>query len=255
MSGAWTGRRFAILMPWGRVGSNLVVGVFNEAAGVPLLNEPTTRIRGTAAAVGPFAADREQLDFLAAFPAPADFVNGDPAVGVAGVKLTHTSFLSPMGAYEALAAGGYRIAAMDRRDHLRAAVSQLRAEQRRADKGGRRGAWAVKAGERKPGPTALDPALLLHRAGAFEIRSRAMHDYLAALIPAERVIHVEYADLSADPEGTIRGIADHVGVALPDRFALPHRKATSDDLREDVLNYDEVRAAAAGTPFERFLDD
>lgn len=242
---------FAIVMPWGRVGSNLVLDVLVEHTNVGVANEPTTALR-TPYERGDdktelFHADQVQLEYLAAFPDVAGFPMRLPAGrDLRGVKLSHRSLVSPMSAYALLAEKGFRIIVMDRANHIKSAISQMRADQRAV--------WSVRRGEEVPGPMRIGPIIALSRARYFASASSQLKDYLGHFFP-EGWKTVQYETLNADPEGTIRDIAAYIGVTLPRRFTLPHQKATTDDLSQSVSNWDEVRAVFADSEFAPLLDD
>lgn len=244
---------FAIIMPWGRVGSNLVVSVLADHGRIGIANEPTTalesRHRGDPGAQ--FLTDRDQLAYLRAFPEVAEFGLTMPAGPLRGLKLSHNALVSPMAAHGVLAEQGFRIVAMYRDNHIKTAISQIRAEKRA--QAGSKDAWSVSRRARTPGPVPVRPALALARTRACARAARSMRDYLAWFHP-EGCLDIRYEALNAAPHDTIRRIAEHVGVTLPDDFELPHRKATEDDLSLSVTNWDEVRAAFADSEFAALLD-
>lgn len=244
---------FAILMPWGRVGSNLVVSVLGEQAGIGIANEPTTALasRHRDQPDGRFLADRDQIAYLRAFPDIAGFGTKVPPGPLLGMKLSHRSLISPYTAHAVLAERGFRIVAMYRDNHIKTAISQIRAEMRA--QAGSKDAWSVSRRSRPPGPMRVRVALALARARTCADNARLMRDYLAHFHPEGR-IDIRYEDLNAEPHDTIRRIAAHVGVTLPSGFVLPHRKATEDDLSRSVTNWDEVRAAFADSEFAGLLD-
>ncbi len=244
---------FAILMPWGRVGSNLVVGVLGEYGRIGIASEPTTQLQTRYRDVphGHFLTDRDQIAYLRAFPEVDAF--GLPALRgrPAGMKLSHISLVSPYAAHAVLAERGFRIVAMYRDNHIKTAISQIRAEMRAY--AGRKDAWSVSRKARPPGPMKVRVALALARARTCARSAQQMRDYLAHFHP-QGCLDIRYEELNAAPHDTIRRIADHVGVALPADFVLPYRKATEDDLSLSVTNWEEVRAAFADSEFAGLLD-
>lgn len=244
---------FAICMPWGRVGSNLVVSVLNDHAGIGIANEPTTVLasRRRKEPGRQFLTDLDQLAYLQDFPDIGRF--GLPVLGgpLRGIKLAHQSLVSPMAAHAVLAERGFRIIAMYRDNHIKTAISQIAAERRA--QAGSRDAWSVSRRSRPPAPVEVRPTLALARARACAQSARRMRDYLGHFHP-EGGLSVRYEDLNAAPHDTIRRIAEHLGLRLPQKFVLPHRKATDDDLSRSVTNWSEVRAAFADSEFAGLLD-
>lgn len=243
---------FAIIMPWGRVGSNLVVSVLADHGRIGIANEPTTalesRHRGDPGAQ--FLTDRDQLAYLRAFPEVAEFGLTMPAGSLRGLKLSHNALVSPMAAHGVLAERGFRIVAMYRDNHVKTAISQIRAETRA--RAGSRDAWSVSHKSARPGPVPVRPAMALARARTCAKAARSMRAYLAHFHPGG-YLDIEYEALNANPHDIIRRIADHIGARLPGHFALPHRKATDDDLSQSVTNWEEVRAAFAESEFAPLL--
>lgn len=242
---AWKSERFAIMMPWGRVGSNLVVSVLSEQARVKIINEPTTALRSRAenTVFRNFEIDQAQTDYLR---------NYSLLAGKAGLKLSHRSFLSPMMAYHILKMREFRLVAMDRKNHLKSAISQIRADQLRSRKSSH--AFAVPASSDRPAPTRIPIPLLMARMESFREQSALMERYIAHFFGDDRLA-VTYEDLARDPVSIIKQIADYLDIALPETFDLPFAKATSENLADDVINYDEITTALADTAFAGFLTD
>lgn len=248
----WNGHKFAILMPWGRVGSNLVVGVLCKNNKVSIANEPTTALRSRAANEPnkEFSIDSAQIDYLRTFPTGVYGKFPARKNSKFGVKLAHRSFVSPMMAYATLREQGYRLVTMDRRNHVKSAVSLIRANQRRAT--AQKSAFAVAVDERKPGPTIIPPANLIRLAKVFQEKSALMQHYANHEYGAEK-LEIYYEDMLQDPKTTIRQIADYLDISLPADFELPYKKTTNDSLCEDILNYDEVVKELSKVGMDEYL--
>lgn len=68
------------------------------------------------------------------------------------------------------------------------------------------------------------------------------------------VMNVFYEDLLLDEENTLNGIYQYLGV--PSRMTKgASYKNTSDNLRDALLNFDELRASVAGTSYEKMFDE
>lgn len=243
---------FALLMPWGRVGSHLLATAFSETPGVRVENEPTTSIRthGHKAGLSLSEIGEQQMQHLEAF------VDAGSAGQVgAGLKLSHRSLVDQPGYLHRLSELGFRLVLMVRRNHLKCAVSQLRALAR-AQRGRREtpwaSPWAVMTDEPKPGPEPIDVAEAIRLTGVFEALHQKMMDRVQTIYGTGWT-SVEYEALSADPHGVIRDVFTYLELPAPETIAIRHRKATSDSLSEDILNYAEFEAAVKKAGLGGFL--
>lgn len=250
---------FVIMMPWGRVGSNLVVGVLTGQPGVAVANEPTTVLRSRFANLpnGNFQTDVAQTALLRHWPNIPDtshlLAPFRPPVNKQrfGLKLSHRSFVSPMMAYTTLRERNFRIVRMDRRNHVKSAISQFRAEQRRQISPA--SAFALRKGDQPPAASIIPLRPLIARIASFEAMSAEMEQYIHSFFGHEDILEIFYEDLMDDPKGQIRRIAHFIDIALPGDFDLPFEKFTSDDLKAVVRNYDEVAQGIYDAGYGRFL--
>lgn len=245
-------RRFVLLMPWGRVGSNLVAATLGRRPDIRIDNEPTTRIRTYGERDGVSTQDqaKRQLAELETFlAATADTAE----TRAAGLKLSFRSLLEPRVYLFRLRTANVPLVLMTRQNHLKSAVSQLRARARaEAEDVPWQSPWAVRAKEPKPGPVALDPDEVIRLTKLF----RQLHHETLKTVRAvygDDWIIVEYDHLAANPEAEIGRICDWIGLARFDTADLPYRKATSDDLSEDVTNYKALARAAREAGFGQML--
>ena len=255
----WDGQKFALIMPWGRVGSNLVVGVLTSIRGVVISNEPTTSLKTLTAGKpnSQFQADMEQTRFMQSWPeVPASSLLQESYESISpilpyGLKLSHRSFVSPMTIYSILRDRNFRVVRMDRRNHVKSAVSQIRAEQRYRASGG--AAFAIPKGHERPGPSTLSVRQVVAKTQMFEKFSSEMESYLAQVVGGS-ILECYYEDLLRTPQDQIRRVADFLNISLPAKFELAFEKATSDRLRDDILNYDEVAAALVEAGYGAYVD-
>lgn len=244
-------RFFLILMPWGRVGSNLVSLTLSRTPKVVIDNEPTTRIRTEGHQAGytkPEMGD-QQLAHL------SNFVSAHADTGrTAGLKLSHRSLIAPLDYLGTAKNYGFDPIVMTRRNHLKTAVSQLRAQHRAQQTASRwESPWAVRSEEPKPGPTMIDVVEAIRLTGVFSKLETAMQSSISAVF-GDAVLRIEYADLAAAPTKHVAMIHDHLGVPLADKIDLSHRKATSDVLADDILNYDEFCDAVRAAGLDHFIE-
>ena len=68
-------------------------------------------------------------------------------------------------------------------------------------------------------------------------------------------MQIEYRDLAADPEATIRNIYTTFGLVSPGQIQLAYRKATSEVPREDITNYAQFAEVVTKAGLDRFLVD
>ena len=68
------------------------------------------------------------------------------------------------------------------------------------------------------------------------------------------LLRIDYRDLMIDPPATLARVFEHIGVE-PRPVAGSTLKNTSDDLRESVSNFDELRAPYVGTEYEAMFDE
>lgn len=247
--------RFVILMPWGRVGSNLVASSLIQSARVYVDNEPTTRIRTTGHRRRRTRTEMglEQKRHL------QDFLEWSAhEYEAAGLKLSHRSLIDPRAYLGRLAEVDARVVLMVRENAVKCAVSQLRALARGAPPVSGvarwRSPWAVQTDEPKPGPSPVDIDEAIRLAQVFD----RMHAQL--LTSAQQVFAgnwhlVEYRDLAAQPQSTLAGVFRYLGLTPPDPIPILHRKATSDRLSDDIANYEEFRARASAAGLARFLSE
>lgn len=243
---------FALLMPWGRVGSHLVTMALNDTPGISVENEPTTaiRTRGHAEGLDPAEIGARQMRHLHDFT-----VTHPPGRIGAGLKLSHRSLVDQTGYLQKLSDLEFRLVLLLRRNFLKCAVSQMRAlsraqEARHAGKWA--SPWAVRTEEPKPGPEPLDAAEAIRLTQLFEkLHHRMMRNVKAVF--GQDCKCVEYEDLAAEPDRVIREVFGYLDLPAPEVIRIHHRKATSDCLKDDILNYDAFAEAVRDAGLEAFL--
>lgn len=241
--------RFVLLMPWGRVGSNLVAATLGRRSNVRIDNEPTTRIRTYGERDGISSQDQAKRQRVEL----ENFLARPPDLRAEGLKLSFRSLLDPQAYLSRLRTANVPLVLMTRQNHLKCAVSQLRARVRaEADDISWQSPWAVQAQEPKPGPVSLDPDEVIRLTKLFkQLHTETLRSVHA--IYQTDFLAIEYAHLATDPYAEITRICDWIGLDRLDTVDLPHRKATSDDLSEDVTNYDDLARAAKEAGFGPML--
>jgi hypothetical protein len=141
-----------------------------------------------------------------------------------------------------------RAVVLRRRNEVKQVVSILRARQLR-DTVGR---WNLRDATGIPEPIRIDPddlSLRLDRVRARNVETVAYAEQLG--VP---LLRLDYEDLLVTGGAAFARVLEHVG--LPARPLTPVTvKATSDDLRRSVANFDELRERYVGTPYEAMFDE
>jgi LPS sulfotransferase NodH len=229
--------RFMLLMPWGRVGSNLLISILRQSAPMKLANE---NLNGLRTAEEQAAWFREFYEESAVQPSRA-FIGSKQAM----MAIRDVPAMTAM-----LRRADVRVVRLRRDNLVKAAVSQMRAEAH-AEKLRREtgeGPWAIKKGMALPGPSILDVDLLLKRIGIMEQKHLAL---MAAFAP-EDVLDIEYEEINTTLDGVIRRVRDYLD--MPQKpYDVPFIKATPDRLEDAVANYDIVRTRLNATPYACFL--
>lgn len=221
--------RTVIMMPWGRVGSNMVNSVL-QRHGVKVFNEPLTGILSRNAHLPHSEVAKLQLDWL------EEMMVEDGRL----LCLNHAAISSehPEGITQWLARNRPGIVTLDRRDDLAVALSSARTEAW-IDEGHRVGEtrnWAVKRDVKflpvLP-PEKIRKNLQIVRKG------RQLMRELVGDLP---VLRLWYEDLVHDRTGTITAILRTVGVTRPLNIQVTSRRFGSDVLSQLVANPEDFRS-------------
>lgn len=247
-----TATRFALMMPWGRVGSNLLTSTINANSAVKVLNEPTTgiRTRGQAAGLSFDQIRQEQLQHLESF-----VEDQGPDGHARGVKLSYRSLVDRTAYLQRLAALDFRMVVMVRDNFLKCAISQRRALARVAEAGkdGKwSSAWLIKSTEPVPPAISIGVEETVRVTSQFETIHYEMLGRIGAVFGSNYHL-VRYEDLLEDQEATIRKVFDYLGLQQPEKIEIKQRKATSDKPSDDILNYDELSTAMIEAGMGRYV--
>jgi LPS sulfotransferase NodH len=141
-----------------------------------------------------------------------------------------------------------RVICLDRENHVKSAISMIRAR-RLKDATGR---WNVYTSSNALEAFAIDPEDFEQRLAFSQDRKAATADYANALgLP---LLRITYEQLLTQDDETFRRVFEFLGVS-PQTVTSKTLKVTSDDLRDSVLNFDELRARYVGTPYEAMFDE
>jgi LPS sulfotransferase NodH len=168
-----------------------------------------------------------------------------PAVGF---KTKLGDVKDPEGFSKLLRDLGARIILLQRRNSIKHVVSQLNA-QRIHDATGRWNLWNEE--DRLP-PATIDVAEFERRLERVEKKKRTLESYAKTLeLPT---LWLNYEDLLVDQRATLERVFSFLGVQS-EPVQGGSIKNTSDDLREAVSNFDELRSRYVGTPYEQMFDE
>jgi hypothetical protein len=141
-----------------------------------------------------------------------------------------------------------RVITMQRRNEVKNAVSRLTAK-RLADRTGR---WNRYEGTDPTGPMVVDPAVLDQLLEHVAFERGIVTRFVEGLgLPS---LEVGYENLLTRPHTVFEEVLSFLG-APQAPLTAETRKNTSDDLREVIENFAEVRAHYAGTRYEPMLDE
>lgn len=229
--------RFIMLMPWGRVGSNLLFSILRQSAPMKLANENLIRI--------PTA--EEQRTWFENF---YEINEGVASHDFIGSKQNLRSIRDLPAIREMLFNCSARIVRLRRDNLLKAAVSQIRAEAyaKQTQKQCGVGIWALRKGNKPLGPIAIHPNLLLER---IEVMKR-FHSLLMGLFDEYQVFDIEYEEINCALPRTVERLRTFLSVPTRE-FSVPYEKATPDDLGAAVLNIDEIHERLTNSPYAGFL--
>jgi len=224
-------------MPWGRVGSNLLMNLINQAKESKKLNSEIFNQLKTR---------EEQLAWLVEFYA----FGRRPTVELLGSKQSVLSIRDLPALENMLRANDVKIIRMRRDDCLKAAVSQIRAEQyasKTLETDGK-ARWAVRKGEEPLGPSHVPLEILSRR---IEIM-KTQQDLMMVGFVGLDTLEIEYEEINSNLETTYRRLSDFLCFSA-NSYAVPFVKATPDDLRSAVSNYEEICESLRDGPYAAYL--
>ena len=219
-----------------RVGSTYLTSVLNSHSKVIALGEEVRDLEESGAGA--------QLNWTKEFLTPPVF--GRNSARGFNVKLVH--LVDPAAFAQMLHDNQCKIIHLDRQNRVKAVVSRLNG--RRLYK--KTGMWGLFEESNRPPPFEIDPQefddLLKHR----EKVDRELAAYVGSLeLPTLSLL---YEDMLKNEESFLSEIFTFLNVE-PEPTAGSTKKITSDNLRDIVVNFDEIKSRYAGSVYEPMFDE
>lgn len=227
--------RYALLFV-GRVGSSYLTSLMNSHPNIQAHMDDITEIKDQ----GPEA----QLRMVRQFLSP-------PPIGqnkVIGFKTKPANMLDPESFAELLRENHCRIIQLQRRNQVKSVVSHLNGK-RLAEK---TGMWGLFDESNRPTAFEIDPEEFDSTLKNRQKVEQKLVDYVQSLnLPT---LAIYYEEMLVDLDDVMKRIFSFLEVA-PHKVKANELKITSDDLREVLTNFDELRAMYVGTPYEAMFDE
>ncbi len=165
-----------------------------------------------------------------------------------GFKTKLRDIVDPEGFAELLDELQPKVLYMRRRNRIKAVVSMLRSRMLKE----RINDYNAYSKEQRLGPAELDPDLFHELLTMRERLDEELDEYVSRLrLP---VTTLYYEDLLKDDDAFFRHACESLGIAC--RGSRSNTvKNTADDLRVDVINFDELRSRYVGTEYVAQFDD
>lgn len=178
------------------------------------------------------------------------YFKGDPPTGteeIAGFLLKRRQILDDAGLRAFLAEHDPALVYLYRENLLAQAVSFFGGYAARAANG----SYTVRAGDRPVGAIEVDPDALLGKVAEFDEIQRDLESFIDGNRLAPH--RLSYEELLADPDAAMKPVLRHLGVDPEATLSTDVRKNLSQALSDAVLNWPDVQARLAGTPYARFV--
>lgn len=166
-----------------------------------------------------------------------------------GLKTKFRDVADPAGFARLLTARGATIIHMRRRNRIKLVVSVLNASRLRDATG----KWNLETEADRLPAFEIKIEVFKRLLEATEKRDRALEEYIDSL--GLDVVAIDYEDLLADEQSVFNRVFGALGVEPIEIEKRSVLKGTSDDLRDAIVNFDELRAAFIGTPYEMMFDE
>ena len=254
-----------LLVFYGNTGSSWLIQTLGNVPGVfvpgfePLDEwawdtDDTQRIAWLRTVLSP-PVDRTGPDYegwLAALHAHPHFRDPrDPAFVHVGFKMRSHSIRDRMAVLTSLHGLGARLVVLERQNRIKHALSLYRYHEEEKSQ-------FDKSGIRPPSDLDLE---VFHRWVTASVDLQRQSDVFWAkaqrVMEPDALTRIQYEDFLDEPgkAATLQHLTGFLGIDAPSYAPSALEKATSDSLRESIVNFEAVVARYTGTEFERFLSD
>jgi hypothetical protein len=226
-----------LVMPWGRVGSNLIFDIVSQSGRLKLDNEKLTQIKSR----------DEQIAWFHDF---YEIGNETPSRPHIGSKQSIHS-IRDLGEFHRLfLANNVRIIRIKRDNPVKTAVSQMRAEEyaRKTLQETGVARWGVLRGKEPLGAIDIDPEKLLSRVRIVEAEQKRLLDGFSGT----EILDIEYEEIRSSLDDVVRRVRDFLGLSHRP-FTLKFDKATPDNLESAISNFAEVRHSLSANGYGNHL--
>lgn len=190
------------------------------------------------------SSGKDQLQWASCFFTPSWIGR----YGALGFKTKIVDVLDPVGFAHLLRDVNGRIIQLHRRNHVKAVVSKINAR-RLHDRSGK---WNLYDESDRMPPLRVAADDLDHLLFERSVAERRLNEYVATInLPT---LKIAYEDLLRDRDGTLAGVFSFL--RIPNRLVESHTlKHTSDNLREVLLNFDELWERHRDTEYGPMFDE
>lgn len=213
--------KVCVLMPWGRVGSNLMMAYLRSILKGRFANEPLNSIKSAP----------DQALYL------REFFQEKSLSEDMCLKITIRSIKNLPEVVNILNEEGVYVIKMFRKDHVKTVVSQIRAEKYAKKTKEETGAakWAVRKLDEPLPSTMIELPLLRHRIKVVEGDQAVLEqvEFLSS-------INIFYEDIVQNVFAVFSKVSNFLDLPFNEEFKIPFRKATPDDLSRAIINVDEI---------------
>ena len=235
-----TPTRFVILFE-GRSGSTYLIEALNSHSRIRAEKELLAAIRNRLEAGQTDVQD--QLDCIERLYRP-----GDHDYDVIGFKTKMKDIQDPEGLAGVLRDNGVRVILLRRRNRIKLVVSLLNAMRLNEATGD----WNLYREADRQAKLKLEPGLFKEWLEASEKAGLELSNYARSLdLP---LLELHYEDILLDNQGAFQRVCDFLGTAC-EPLEGRTKKNTSDDLREALENFGELKAMFEGTQYEEMFDE
>ena len=225
--------KFVVVMT-GRSGSSYLIDLLNSSHSIDARGEQFSGMR---------SAKRQLAWLKRVYRDPVA-----PEIGAIGFKTKVQDILDKDRFAELMREEEARVIVLRRKNIVKSVVSWFNAERLFAGTG----EWNLGGERSSSSPINVDSTLFAKRVSLMEQATMQLEEFCERL-PAPR-LYLHYEDLLTSLDTTLDAVFRFLDVPRTDT-SCGIRKNTSDNLREAIANFDEIRTQFIGTRYEEMFDD